>query len=380
MSDEIPLKRSAFLFVSAVHTLALAEMIERPGKLQAAEIHAMVGLAAALVDRVPEGRSPTQAAAELLYEYLSIHKDDNFYDDEFPRPDWLPERTDWDPDSAEAGEKIDGKWQPENPRWRNLPSDKSSELNIMAELIERPRRTVSDLAGAVGASVSSVEATLADLSSYVVSDRSRPALWSPSAALLKTAGRPAEPSSRAVAMPAPGKKKKQESSSEPVAHKGAVKAGKRPAHLSANGSTNMAFGAKPAPQAASATPSRLATAKPSHRKAKSLATRKPRRQLPKGLGRPLNVHIVNGIASSLRDQPAQRYFVIAAGLNVLDDVIRRYLDDLEALGVVAQIAKNPKRWSLTAGWAEALEKALASVVTDTSEPKRLVRTGRLAIG
>jgi hypothetical protein len=119
-------------------------------------------------------------------------------------------------------------------------------------------------------------------------------------------------------------------------------------------------------------------AEPPIEAANPAAARKPRRELPKGLGKPLNIHIVNEIVASLREWSAQGYFEISLALSIGDYIVRRYLHDLEVLGVVEQVNRRPMRWSLTADWPAALKKALAIAVTDNSEPKRLARAGRSA--
>lgn len=387
-------------FMASVHALVLAELLrsaEMPQHI-VMDLMMITDRAFDLADTIPPEKAPAMAAFELIRHYMMMYAEDRA-EPGYEKPEWLPEpkgsvpKEDFD---RHVEWFIDGEWVTADPRWEGLPGETVLELDIAALLRETPALRPIEIAKAVSKSETRVLSALQALKhERAVAVSGRPARWSLSQSVLETLEmlprrpEPLPPNSAPpptiedrilAALRARSGQRYQELAASvslsvdyvrrhlhDMARKGLVKSSERPARWS------LAKSAEP--QKVKSTDRAAATAaQPAA--VKRPTAKSPRRQLPKGLGRPLNVQIVNDIVAALGRQPKRQHFVVAAEISIAEDTIRRYLHDLETLGMVQQVGQRPKRWSLTADWAAALEKALASAVTDTRPPKRLARAGR----
>ncbi|WP_336810709.1 winged helix-turn-helix transcriptional regulator [Bosea sp. MMO-172] len=388
-----------FVFVSSVQALVLAELSKGDiPKHIVTDLMLTIDRALRMADEIPADMGPAMAAYDLMTHTMMMYAEDREVPG-YEKPHWLP-----DPPPSEPSEGIgptewfiDGTWVIADPRWDGLPGESILELNIAALLREQGALRPNEIAEHLKVSESGVLTALHALrQSRDVRVSGRPAHWSLSQSVLDNLALAelrepkAKPETDApltirtriiLALQSRPRQRYHElaaavSLSETyirkhlhdMAQEGLVKASKRPARWSLVKPESEKRPPKfkpPQEHASEVEPAALIEA------AKPAAARRPRRELPKGLGKPLNIRIVNEIVAELQAQPAQRYFTISVGLSIRDDLIRRYLHDLEVLGVVVRVDKSPMRWSLAADWSGALDQVLGTIVADASEPRRL---------
>jgi hypothetical protein len=164
-------KAKEFLYlVQALSTAAFAR-----SKEDLTQMAAFLAIANGASEQLPDDQPALSAALEFCRVYLPGFSESG--DKSGARPAWLEpfRQTKFGP----TEEFVDGKWQPENPRWVGLPGDRSADLNIMASLREKTDQEVAELVQAGCGTARSIKVRLSRLEKqgFVKKSNAEPHRW-----------------------------------------------------------------------------------------------------------------------------------------------------------------------------------------------------------
>ncbi|SES44313.1 hypothetical protein [Rhizobium sp. NFR03] len=146
-------KSQEFLFI--IQGMILTSFARSGGKLPS--MASYLSIAHSASERLPNDRDALLCALDFAQAALPEFATGRQLAG-YRLPDWTGLSDDWINSPTE--ERIDGKWQPENPRWAGLPSDRSDHLELMALLRDGGRKTVFELNKATGHSHAKIRARL----------------------------------------------------------------------------------------------------------------------------------------------------------------------------------------------------------------------------